>query len=278
MNQDRINAVADAFASVGHHGIIAFDKTEPEYGTLEYLYDEFDNETYVKLLAICATTQDYQLNGNAQSFWNELERTASEFDTLETTQDVRDLLGDFMEADVNARLNQQKRDRLIKLFEAEFNEWFVDNHEQVKPAKVWERLADSMDNSTDAKTVILSMKVYDIAHVIQHSEYLEFPYDIPIPCDLQVERVSRTSGVTNSDKKSDILDTWAEVMERVSDRLDEHVSLLRIDSSVWQAGQIIGKHEPNREAAHSALIKHFDEVGVESKPARKLAEELTREM
>jgi N-glycosylase/DNA lyase len=278
MDQDRVNAVADALATVGYDGIAAFDETEPEYGALELFYEEFGNEPYVKLLGICAATQDYQLNGDAQEFWRELERTATKYDSLDSTQTVRDVLGDFMEAGVNARLNQQKRDRLIKLFEAGFDEWFVENHAEAEPVEVWERLADSMDNRMKAKTIVLAMKIYDIAHLIRHGEYLEFPFDIPIPCDLQVERVSHTSGITDSEETDQVMSAWAEVMESVGDRLDKHVSLLRIDSIVWQAGQIIGRHEPDREAAYTALMEHFDMVGLEQRPAQTLAEELIFEM
>lgn len=64
-------------------------------------------------------------------------------------------------------------------------------------------------------------------------------------------------------------------MEAVSERLDEHVSLLRIDSIVWQAGQIIGRHEPDRPAARAALCDHFESVGLAPSAAQPLAEELT---
>jgi N-glycosylase/DNA lyase len=278
VNTERVDAVAEALASIGHDGIAAFDRTEPEYSTLEMLYDRFGEESYVKLLGICAATQDYQLNGDAQEFWRELEHTSQQYESLDSTQAVRDLLGDFMEADVNARLNSQKRSRLVKQFEAGFDEWFVENHREAEPVEVWEHLAESMDNRMSAKTVVLAMKIYDIAHLIRHGEYLEFPYDIPIPCDLQVERVSRTSGITDSDETGEVMDAWAEVMRRVDERLGEPVSLLRIDSVVWQAGQIIGKEEPDQAAARAALEEHFGDVGLQSDDAEYLATELTGAM
>jgi N-glycosylase/DNA lyase len=278
VNTERVDAVAEALASIGHDGIAAFDRTEPEYSTLEMLYDRFGEESYVKLLGICAATQDYQLNGDAQRFWRELEHTSQQYESLESTQAVRDLLGDFMEADVNARLNSQKRSRLVKQFEADFDEWFVENHREAEPVEVWEQLAESMDNRMSAKTVVLAMKIYDIAHLIRHGEYLEFPYDIPIPCDLQVERVSQTSGITDSDETGEVMDAWAAVMQRVDERLGEPVSLLRIDSVVWQAGQIIGKEEPDQAAARTALKEHFGDVGLQSEEAECLATELTSAM
>ncbi|MDS0223468.1 N-glycosylase/DNA lyase [Haloarcula sp. S1AR25-5A] len=275
MNEQRINAVADALAAIGYDGITAFDRTEPEYDTLTYLYDRYDSEAHVKLLGLLAASQDYQLNGDGQQFWQALEDTATNFEHLNSTQAVRDLLGEFVEADVNARLNEQKRDRLVRVLQAGFDEWFVANHASVTPLEVWERFADDMQTRMESKTVVLAMKIYDIAHLIRHDTYLEFPREIPIPCDLQVERVSTSAGITDSTDTDTVLDAWAAVMEVTSDQLGRHVSLLRIDSIIWQAGQIIGKHEPDQQAAQEALQQHFQTVGLDSEPATNLAQELT---
>jgi N-glycosylase/DNA lyase len=122
------------------------------------------------------------------------------------------------------------------------------------------------------------MKVYDIIHLIENGTYLDFPENIPIPCDLQVERVARTSGITDSDEENEVMDAWAKVASWVSDELGKSISLLRIDSIVWQSGQVIGGHEPNQEAAREALIGHFEEVGISPDKAADLAQELTATM
>jgi N-glycosylase/DNA lyase len=128
------------------------------------------------------------------------------------------------------------------------------------------------------KTIVFAMKVYDIIHLIENGIYLDFPQDIPIPCDLQVERVARTSGITDSEEEDRVMAAWAEVASNVSDELDRSISLLRIDSIVWQSGQIIGEHEPNQEAARDALIEHFGEVGIPPEKAANLARELVADM
>jgi N-glycosylase/DNA lyase len=275
VDQGRVEAVADSLAEAGYDGIAAFDRTEPEYSTIEYLYDRYDSEGHVAVLVVLAATQDYQLNGDAQEFWRELEATAADHDTLDSTVAVRELLGDFMERSVNARLRSQKRDRLVRICDSGFDEWFVENHADVAPLRVWERLADALDTQMERKTVVLAMKIYDIAHLIRHGEYLEFPSDIPIPCDLQVERVSRTAGIVDTDDSDVVMSAWADVMDETTARLGKHVSLLRIDSIVWQAGQIIGTHEPDRTAAREALVDHFETVGLSDEVADRLAEELT---
>lgn len=278
MNQDRINEVAAAISSLDYRGIVKFDGEEPEYKAFSALSNELGDEPHRALLGICAGTADYQLAGDAQQFWEALEGIAFTLDQLESTDDVREVLWTFMEADVNARLKQQKIARLEKLFNRDFADWFIENYGEVQPLTVWERLADALDNPMKRKTIVFAMKVYDIIHLIENGTYLDFPQDIPIPCDLQVERVARTSGITDSEEEDRVMAAWAEVASKVSDELDRSISLLRIDSIVWQSGQIIGEHEPSQEAARDALIEHFGEVGIPPEKAANLAQELVADM
>lgn len=278
MNQNRCRIVADAIASLSYDGIVKFDEEEPEYKTFSTLSEEVGDEPHRTLLGICAGTADYQLAGDAQIFWNELERATLDHGQLISTRDVKEILGKFMEADVNARLNQQKRTRLIKLFDNEFADWFIETYGEVDPLTVWENLADALNNPMKRKTIVFAMKVYDIIHLIENGSYLDFPQDIPIPCDLQVERVARTSGIIDSESEDEVMSAWAEVASQVSSELGKSISLLRIDSIVWQSGQIIGKHEPNQQASKQALVEHFEEVGIETDRTETLAEALTTEM
>jgi len=278
MTQDRIDLVADTISSLSYDSIVAFDKEEPEYKTFSTLREEVGDEPHRALLGICAGTADYQLAGDAQLFWNELERVVLDYGQLSSTRDVKSILGDFMEADVNARLNQQKRTRLIKLFDKGLAEWFIENYGEPQPLTVWENLADALDNPMKRKTIVFAMKVYDIIHLIENDTYLDFPKDIPIPCDLQVERVAHTSGITDSESEDKVMGAWAEVASQVSDELGQSISLLRIDSIVWQSGQIIGEHESNKQASRRKLIEHFEEAGINTKQAENLAEALTAEM
>ena len=275
MRKERVEAVSEAIADVGYEGIIAFDQFEPEYSTIERLYQEFEDTDLVQLLVTCATTQDFQLNGDAQAFWQTLTEVSLEHGSLNTLDDVVEVLWKFMEESVNARFNDMKSDRIEKLLDSGFPEWFLANHRDAEPFEIWERLASAIENKKRKKTVVLSMKVYDISHLIDAGEYLEFPYDIPIPCDLQVERVSETSGIVDSTETDEVMAAWAEVMERVSEQIGHPVSLLRIDSIIWQAGQVIGNADENPKESRQALSTHFQQVGLEDPERTNLANELT---
>lgn len=275
MREERVKAVSEAIADIGYEGIVAFDQFEPEYTTIKRLYREFEDTDRVQLLVICATTQDFQLNGDAQAFWRTLTDVSLEHGSLDSLTDVETILWEFMEEPVNARFTGMKSARLEKLLDSGFAEWFLANHRDAEPFEVWERLADGIENKKRKKTVVLSMKIYDIAHLIDAGEYLKFPYDIPIPCDLQVERVSETSGITDSTETDEVMAAWAEVMERVSEKVGHPISLLRIDSIIWQAGQIIGNAGENLEESRQALDAHFQEVGLENPERTALANDLT---
>jgi N-glycosylase/DNA lyase len=275
MRQERIEAVSEALSGIGYEGIVAFDKFEPEYPTIERLYQENDDADLVQLLVTCVTTQDFQLNGDAQAFWKTLSETSLNYGSLDLVHDVEEILWRFMEKPFNARLNGMKSTRLEKLLTSRFPEWFLANHREAEPLEVWEQLAEGIDNEKRKKTVVLSMKVYDIANLIETGEYLEFPSDIPIPCDLQVERVTETSGIANSEDKGEVMAAWAEVMERVSEKVGHPISLLRIDSIVWQAGQAIGNADEKLAESRQALDNHFQDVGLEDPQRTALVRELT---
>lgn len=271
----RQKAVADAMAEIGYEGIAAFDREEPEYGTFRTLHDEFDGEPSLTLLGICAGTADYQLAGDAQEFWKELEGVALSRDRIESLEAVREILWTFMDADVNARLRDQKLARLEKLFDQGFASWFVNTYGAVEPVAVWERLAAALDTAPHKKTVVFAMKVYDIVHLIAHDEYLDFPTEIPIPCDLHVERIADTAGIVSDMDEETVRGGWSSVAQHVSEALGRPVSLLRIDSIVWQVGQLVSEHRNDPEHCRQVLVDHFLGIGIEERAAQQLAEELT---
>lgn len=275
MDQNRITAVSDALATLGHDGIVAFDRTEPEYTTLEKLNEQYESEAYVKLIGILAGSQDYMLNGTAQQFWNQLTETAKQHQTMESPKAVRELMADFIETDINATKREQKRRRLVYLLNEGFDEWFLSNQDDIEPLTVWQHVAEGLNNPMDAQTVVLAMKIYDIAHLLTNHEYLEFPREIPLPQNRQIVRVAQSSGIVPSEHTDEVVEAWAEVIESTSDQIGEPLSLLRVDSIMFQAGQVISKHEPNREKARDALIEYFESVLLESGRADQLATELT---
>ena len=268
-------ALAEAIADLGYDGILSFDRAEPEYRAFSSLWEEFENEPLLALLGIGAGIIDYQLAGDAQRFWQDLEDTAIAYDSLEDIDDVENILDTFADADVNARFISAKQTRIEKLFERGFAEWFVDSYGMVAPLMVWERLAETLDNAMDQKTVVFAMKVYDIVHLIVNDTYIDFPTLVPIPCNLHVRRMAEIAGIVADTDDESVLRAWEEVASEVSMLIGQDISLLRIDSIVWQSGQIVSNEGLDPDESVRVLNKHYVELGIDGGAARTLANELT---
>lgn len=276
MSRERVEQVADAMIALGYDGIVQFDTTEPEYAYMMSTVNEFESEAHLVLLNVLAATQDYQLAGDAQLFWRTLEETVLSQDEIAAEADVNATLNEFMEQPVNARLRSQKKDRLVRMVDNGFGEWFIENYPDAEPLRVWEAIAAALETTKDKKTVVFAMKIYDIFNLVINDEYLNLPVDLPIPCDVQVERVATASGISDTTGKKHVMAAWADVMEQVNAELDRPVSMLRIDSIVWQAGQIISENSDRRAASKGALEKYFEEeVGLTTSDSERLAGELT---
>jgi len=275
MSKKRIKKVANALTTIGYDGIVKFDQTEPEYDFISTARRQFDSDPHIALLSILAATEDYQLAGDAQRFWQTLEDTIDGHDTIDSVQAVNEVLADFMQKPVNARLQDQKENRLIRIQNNGFGDWFIEHHSNIDPVRVWEKLAEDLETTMQKKTVVLAVKVYDIFNLIATGQYLELPTDLPIPCDLQVERVAAAAGIVEHKRKDTVIDAWARVMESVNSELDRPVSMLRIDSIVWQAGQIISKNGDQQKQSRQALAEYFEDVGLGQIESRQLAHEFT---
>jgi N-glycosylase/DNA lyase len=70
---------------------------------------------------------------------------------------------------------------------------------------------------------------------------------------------------------------WAQVAKNVKERMGGNISLLRIDSLVWQIGRIIYASNYNKNTSAQQIQKYLvEKVGVEDKLAKRFAEELTK--
>ncbi|WP_135827260.1 N-glycosylase/DNA lyase [Halorussus ruber] len=273
----RIDALAGALADLGHDGIARFDEYEPEYKTLTVLNRRFDSDAHLALLSVTAGLSDFQLAIDAQAYWESLRQVALDHGSLNSIEDVKTIMDVFMDEPVNARYTQMKRGRLSKLYDYGYPEWFVETYPDHEPRKVWEEAAIGLGgkNKMNQKTVVLGMKIYDIHNLIVNGEYLDFPDDIAIPCDTHVQRVAVFVGLTSTEDPDVVRARWTDVADRVSQILGEPISLLRIDSIVFQFGQIVSRESFDRGRAYDEFVSHAGHVGIEQGKAERLAEELT---
>lgn len=106
---------------------------------------------------------------------------------------------------------------------------------------------------------------------------MDFPWIIPIPVDFHVKNVSISSGIIESCNNDDMFRrVWHEVLKIVRKRVNKHITLLRVDSLVWQSGKIISENKFNKSLAYRGLYTYFmGEVGLNKDISKGLAEEFT---
>ncbi|RZN60469.1 N-glycosylase/DNA lyase [Methanonatronarchaeum sp. AMET6-2] len=276
-NQKRIEELAHSIAELKPEEITKFDKKEPEYKAFTRILENNPIE-YTSLLGITSGLVDYQLNGNAQTFWKKLERTTNKHEPINTIQDVQETMDSFMKAKVNARINNNKRKRLKRFFNSSFPNWFINTYPNHEPTEVWNKLAVSMNNNREMKTIVFAIKVYDLINHIEHGEYLEIPPETPIPCDIHVKRVAKTSGITEDKDEKKTKKAWSEVTRQINQKHKENISILRIDSIIWQLGQIISKNKQNPIECRKQLKRYLKELEIPQEPANELTIQLTHNL
>ena len=185
----------------------------------------------------------------------------------------------FLSKRVNARSNINKVRRTTKLCRSHFIRDLLKNVKRYKEDTefLWNCLASTLGTDKSRKTIVFSMKAFDLVNLILEGKYLEFPTDIPIPVDVHVRDVSIASGlISEYHNDQEIIDAWIKVLRKINTGINPKVNLLRIDSILWQAGKKISGVNFDKEYSKSTLFNYFtQEVNLEEKAAMKLAEELT---
>ena len=258
INMDRVRVLGSLLSELGFDGIVRFDLKEPEYKALNRLFSDGVSPKILGLVSIVAGSIDYQLGaGGAERFWSSLVESYSEIGDIKELKDVKSLFYLFISKPINRRLNNQKTRRIEKLLNESFSRWYLNNYENLinRPVVVWSVLASSLNTGMEKKTIVFAMKAWDISHLICYGDYLDFPWTIPIPVDYHVRNISLSSGIIELCKNDDMFRrVWHEVLKIVRENINKHITLLRVDSLVWQSGKIISENKFNKSPAYRGTI------------------------
>jgi len=278
---ERIKIIADLFCKLGFDKIVQFDLLEPEYTALKKIHSKNVEPEYLGLIALSAGTIDFQLGaGGAERFWSTLSTIADGFKELNSPGHIESLMRRFLNDPINARNQNIKRNRIRKIFSSGFVEWYLNSYDFLRknPALLWKKLAETIGSSIEKKTMVFSMKAFDISNLVCYGDYLDFPWNIPIPVDFHVKRVTISAGLLDYYGSDDLVRyVWSLVLRKVRERLGRNITLLRIDSIAWQIGKIIYACKYRKEISQKS-IEHYltRKIGVEKTLANRMAIELTK--
>lgn len=300
IDENRARVVGEAVGDIGWEGFLHLDMREPEFKALSEIYRRIGDSRVVVVLGLATGIVDFQLGpGGAPRLWNTLLQIVSRRGfRLRSLDDVRNVISDFLKDPVNARVRKIKCSRVEKFFNSGFAQylWSTDfSYLAENPIVVWYRLAKTLNNKPYQKSIVFTMKVLDLITLIVKGRYANFPHNIPIPLDLHVARMALTSGIVEYHWVGKLTSTiveelmsrnpqvfrnaWAKVSQHVSEKIGKHISLLRLDSLIWQIGRKAFEAQYIKNLAKQKIKQYLaEEVKINPKVAEKIANIFTYKM
>ena len=277
---ERANVITDLLCSLGFNRIVKFDMLEPEFHALKTLHESGVEPKYLGLIAVCTGVIDFQLGfGGADRLWKTLVEIAGKFEDLNDLRQVELLMVSLLTEPVNRRSLQVKAARMRRIFDSGFAEWFIKEYDGLRqnPIVLWRRLSETLRSRMERKTMVFAMKAFDISHLICFGDYASFPWDIPIPVDFHIRNVTVSSGLLKRYESDDSFrKAWIYVLKELKEKTGRNISLLRIDSVVWQLGKIMYAAKYERKASIEKIRRYMiEKIGVNTELANRFAEELT---
>jgi len=143
-------------------------------------------------------------------------------------------------SETNRLLRNQKLSRVKKLIKKGFHRNFFNNfHEYSQNIfKLWKDLASNLGVNPKTKTVTFAIKMFYYTIRIYHKDKaLQVPYEIPIPVDLRVFKITQKLGLITTREFSQ---KNAEQVRRIWQRIAEfsRVPPIHIDVLLWMLGSL----------------------------------------
>ena len=270
--------VINAFSALSYEDFMAFDKAEPEFKALKSVYDKGVNERLLSIIGVAAALIDYMLpKGGARLFWSDLCRIAMAIE-IKSLSDVEKLFNIFLTTRTTRRLNLQKMKR-AQIFFNKVAGKILNNFESYRknPNTLWDELTLCFNTKPWRKTIAFAMKVFDIVSLVCRNRYLKFS-EMWIPVDFHIRELTIIFKLADeSAKNKAIIETWREISSRVERIAQNGINLFRIDSVLWQIGNLMyerekGGHVWNKEKVLGYMLR----IGVNENHAVKFVEEIDK--
>ena len=252
---NRIEQHATLFSKISLDFFKRIDRREPEYRTFLSLSKDYSKCRPLKfdsssaLLGIGTGLIDFQQRDPGRTLWQPMERLTRKMGFPIDVEGIRDIVFHLAKS---SRFGSTKLKRAEKFFTSGFPSWFLRNdlrYLRKDPYDVWMRLSQNMGDPENKKTIVMAMKAFDMETLAVTNEYLPFPSHIPMMIDSRVTYVSLSSGIVVADPRfsvdeiasryrDELVEAWSEVVKQVQKTLGNRFNALRLDSLLWQAGEL----------------------------------------
>ncbi|MGQ4894329.1 MAG: N-glycosylase/DNA lyase [Candidatus Njordarchaeia archaeon] len=195
----------------------AFDT---QFKALRNLYMNLTDKTYFCTLALYNALISYQLSGTGESYWLEFSEYFSKRKKIEDP--VQDLIAFLTVSKFNSRIKAPKISRLEKL--RILSDTIAKNELKYaeNPKILQYEISRKLKSKPNSKTIVFSIKMFNYACRIKYNRVFILPFDINIPVDLRISRISKRLGIERN-----IEQFWNNIAQEV------RIPPLHLDSLLW---------------------------------------------
>ena len=255
----KINSISEILSKIPSKVWNEIVKREPEWIYMHKFLGRYGFGRFAVLMTV-AGLNDYQLKGKAEvAYWPPLSALLERKGVPNSPLELMYILGEFYSRE---RFSNTKIRRLEKFLLSSLAQdlWTSEPEDVARDfVNIWYRLADTMGQDRNAKTITFAMKCLGISLLMVGETDFSFE-KIPIPVDYRVKTFTERLGVAVWDD-DDIRYFWSSVLEELRKNVD--VNMIHLDSLVWQIGTL----------DRVGIVRYFSELGVED-VGRELAEVL----
>ncbi len=244
-----IEEVASVLAQIPVEVWRKVTEKEPEWIHMLEFLEKYGFGRFAVLM-LAAGLNDFQLKGKVEvAYWPKIREILEGSGVPDSPKDLERILSAFYR---NERLPELKLRRLNRFLSSRLARklWSTTPDEVAKDfLKIWHKLADTMRQGRDAKTITFAMKCLGIALLMARKTDFSFE-SIPIPVDYRVREFTKRLGVKVRDDE-DAREFWNDVLKELRKSRPE-VNMIHLDSLVWQIG-VLSKPE---------IVSYFENLGL----------------
>lgn len=276
-NHERIEVVAKKLGSLGLECALRVEELDPQFQAVKLITSRMDFGTALTLIVLNSLVS-YRLSGRGEDYWNEFALYVSKLSQPKSLIEAIKLVINFLSrSKLNVALRNSKTSRLLRALTANV----LDPNkitEYTKDLRAFAKaLASSLKSRWSSKTIVFSLKMVCYAYRAYYGKPLTVSFNIPIPVDSRIAKLSWTSGVidvidSNFRKWSDIVKVMVEKprdVQRVWGIVAKKSKIppLHLDSILWFVGGFINRSNTRERAIERAsetlsrmVSKKFDEI------------------
>jgi len=262
INNERLIKIGITLRSLGIIGAKYFESLDPQMDIARELVLKCSNNA-LYLLALNSLVS-YSLTMRGEIFWKEFSKyTLLRCREIESFHDIVKIVKEFTMI-YNRYLLSQKIRRLDRIMHCKDIVNYINN---VKLVELRNYIAKCLASDPDSKTIVFSIKMIYYGLRALGYDYI-LPFDIPIPVDRRVARISSTSGVIECESLKPcsieyvlrypkiIIKAWNEIGKISS------IPPLHIDAIIWYFGSF--SNVTNRNEILNAIDRRLiDYFGIE---------------